>query len=125
MVLSEGNELDGHVTRRELKLNLKVFSAEISKSVGEMFDEKFEAMEDRWNEASAKNYQERVLELTGETIENTDRIRSGIQKSIKDAASEEQTNSEIKKAAIGTTTAIGLGGAITWMLSFLPSSPGN
>ncbi len=124
--MSSGSfENDRHVTQRELDLTMQIFSARITEKVGEIFDEKLDAMEGRWEKVSEQRYNDRILELTGESSENIFKIRNGIQYCIIKAIAQFETRAWAKRAAIGAIIVMGLGSLMTWVLTQLPSFPGT
>lgn len=123
--MSENNENDGHVTRRELNLTMQVFSSQITEKVGEIFDEKLDAMESRWEKVSEQRYNDRILELTGESTENIFKIRNGIQYCIIKAITQFETRAWAKRAAIGAIIVMGIGSFMTWVISQLSKTIGG
>lgn len=92
---------DEFITRREINLREENLTLKFAKIVGDTINEKFQDWEERWEGNGEKKYQERVLELTGESVDNVHLIREGMQHAIKGAVSEKDTKNKIKGAVIG------------------------
>lgn len=113
------------ITRREFDLTIKNLSLTIAKEVGEMMDGKIQQWQTQWDSTGEERYKERVLELTGETIENVGRIRSGMQYSMKASESSEDTVKTVKTVVIGYGIPLGIGAAITWIATHFNNNSGS
>lgn len=111
---------DAPITRREFDLTIQNISLTIAKEVGVMMDTKISDWEKRWDATSEENYKDHVLELTGEKVENMDKIRAGSQHAIKAAESTSDTIKMIKTTAIGYSVPLGLSAFIAWFVSHAP-----
>ena len=110
---------DPFITLREIELREENLTLKFAQMVGETIDIKFREWEERWEIAGDEKFHKHVLELTGETSDNSDRIRAGNQWAMKGAESEANIKGKFRGALIGFSLP-SAAAVIAWIMDHWP-----
>jgi len=104
------------ITRRELDLELKNMSLEISSSLKVVLDEQFDKFQERFDDANITRRNQVIFELTGFPYEKRAKVAFALQHAYKRAVEAQDTRNKVKAAIIGVSVPAGIALAVSWLV---------
>ena len=103
---------EAHITRRDMELIVENLSLKISARVEKKLDEFAENL----HQSNIDRRNSTVHEVTGFEWRERNKIKAGVQHAYRSSVNKDETESVVKKAFIGYTLPLGIGGFFMWVV---------
>lgn len=105
------------ITKHELDLHIQKLVLEIKDQINTILDEKFEKLQDRFDDANITRRDHVIFEVTGFPFDERQNVRIAIQHAYKEAIRGADTRDKLKKTLINYIVPLVLAGTISWVVS--------